>query len=387
MNQAATLCGVILRQQAIDGNVFSKAWVCDVTIAVGEGQLERFRDDMNIVCRVVAELLQIESFQDVQSEEQHDALGVGSTLVDFVLFVGRLNGSSFLRLIAGEILKPQQALLSFIEISCQSRQRATVERLRPSFARVLSVRARSGWMNTSAGSKGLPLFVSALTELGKADNLCLPLPVKGCRPVGERMALFGGIDGRLDELRQRHGAITLQRQVHATHSAGYGTGVGTGIRYPVELRVELTSSQLGRRTRAVEEDHALFFGDIGEHQGVASNARLMLFYDAGHVEDGNRRIDGIAARLQNFIPALASNGCSAATMPLVPITTGRQNGWSWAIGGRVGHSQNSTATWSALLRVTEVSFECGSASEIIEDSSLGIEGENCSYSWRTNVRT
>src|SRR5262245_19675853 len=87
-NQGTTFGGIAFRQKAIDGNAFREAWIGYELVTIRKGELERFGHDMDVVCRVVAELPQIESFQNVQSNKQHNALGVWSALKYFIFLVG-----------------------------------------------------------------------------------------------------------------------------------------------------------------------------------------------------------------------------------------------------------------------------------------------------------
>src|SRR5262245_11940283 len=137
------------------------------------------------------------------------------------------------------------------------------------------------------------------------------------------MTAFGSFDGRLDEFRERHRAIALQRKIQTCHSTGHRVRVGTDIRYSIQLRKELTGSQLRCRTRTVEENHTFLFGDVGEDIGVASYAGLMLFHDTGHVENRHSCIDRITTCLQNVHSRTCFHGMLSSHHAM-----GSHNDWS-----------------------------------------------------------
>jgi hypothetical protein len=121
------------------------------------------------------------------------------------------------------------------------------------------------------------------------------LHIVRCRPFAQHMPVRRRFDGGLQQCLVILAAILLPCQIESGNGAGDGNGVWPGDRYFSQLAILFERGQLRRRSGAIEEHHAMFLGDIRQHEAVAAESRLVLFHHGGHIEDSQCGIHGIAA--------------------------------------------------------------------------------------------
>ncbi len=222
--------GVLLRKQAGHRNVVYEARIADILVPIGERQLQRLRQHVQIIRGVVPQCFQIEAFYDVQRYQQHDALRIGSALVDIVALIRRVNGIGLLGLKARQVFITQHTAGLPVSIRCHPRKRPAIE----------DVRAIMRDRIQSTAQVRLDKQISKLRRLasGKQDALGTGVLREELKrfhvirsgPFAQDMSFRGSLDCRRILLR------LPVRTRHTAHSLGSRPACGRFRASPVSAR-------------------------------------------------------------------------------------------------------------------------------------------------------
>src|SRR5262245_17733798 len=127
-DQLLPLSRIVARQYGLDRYV-DHARVAEIGLAVGEGELHRLRDAMQVASGVVAELAQLGGLEEVHRLQQRWPLAPGPASIELDVAergLGRLVES---RMIAREILGRQDAAILLLELYDGARDIASIERV------------------------------------------------------------------------------------------------------------------------------------------------------------------------------------------------------------------------------------------------------------------
>ena len=124
--------GVVFRKKRFCGDI-DETGIADIAIAIGEGELHRLGDDVQIFDTVMAERLEVVAFENVECYEHDDALRVGRALVDIETRISCVDGLRLFGYIFGEVVRAEQAALLGIKIGALARERAAVKHVRALF--------------------------------------------------------------------------------------------------------------------------------------------------------------------------------------------------------------------------------------------------------------
>ena len=120
-------------------------------------------------------------------------------------------------------------------------------------------------------------------------------------PEVERMPLARSADRRGQHLFPGQAAVARVGQLEGTDRARHVGRQRPGAGDPALLLVELARCERGRVPRPVNEKDAVLGGEIGDHEGVAPDARLVLLDHSRHVEDRRRGVEGVAAGPEHLL--------------------------------------------------------------------------------------
>ena len=134
------------------------------------------------------------------------------------------------------------------------------------------------------------------------------VPLEGLPGIGDdgrhREALFGIVDRRLEHFRHGHRAVLLEHFEPAVYRAGHGHRVDPPDSVHLvllELLIEGVERHAVRRpTTRIEADELLLRSQVDHDERVAAQARAHRLDDCEHRCSRDRRVDGVAACLEDF---------------------------------------------------------------------------------------
>ena len=127
-NQRATPRGVFLRQQTFQRHI-DELGIAKMMVAVGECQIDRFGDDVDVLRRVVPHRLQVVTLEDVQRHRQCRPLRPRSAGVQFDVAELRFHRRFEIDLEVGKVVVTHQAALLADPLGDGMRDVALVERI------------------------------------------------------------------------------------------------------------------------------------------------------------------------------------------------------------------------------------------------------------------
>ncbi len=271
----------------------------DVLVAVGEGQLERLGDHVQIGGAVVPHVAKVEAFEQVERVEHGEALRVGRALVDVVAPVVDRDRRGLERLHGGQVGFGDDAAVGGHAGHQRLGHRAGVEAGRPLGG---DGAQRSGEVGVGHDVAHLQRRAVAEPDLGRRRKLAELLPAAvetASQALGDRISVLGHLDGRGQHLGHRLGAVLLQRQRRAAHRAGHGNREPAVGGHAAMAGVVVDGGGFGREAGAVDELHLLGLGQVDEGEHVrtqAGHAWLDLALDGPR---RHRGIHGVAAGLEH----------------------------------------------------------------------------------------
>src|SRR5215471_15808713 len=109
-NEFATFRPVFLGDESKHRNA-DLVRICDVVVTVGKSQLLGLDHQMQTIGRILAETLQVKTFQNVQHLQRSDSLRLGAKLINVVATIGCRYRVDPLSIELGEVRKRQRAIV------------------------------------------------------------------------------------------------------------------------------------------------------------------------------------------------------------------------------------------------------------------------------------
>ena len=190
-----------------------------------------------------------------------------------------------------------------------------------------------------------------------AEDLC-PLGDPATDVVGDRHALLGEPDGRSPQLGPRHAAPASPERLVEVERPGHGDGVDAveGHRPEAAAGVVVPRGARGGHPAPVEPDERLALRVVHDGERVASEAAHHGEDDALGGGDGEGRVEGVAAALEDGEPDESGHGVGGGhhapdTQRLGPLL-GRATGRRLEAPGPVVHARREFTHRIDLTRPT-----------------------------------
>ena len=320
-DRRGTLLRVLLREQALRRLCGRKVRVAVIEVAIGEGEVHRLVDRVDVICAVVTHRAHVEVLEDVQRLQQRRALRPDVELVDLDAAVTGAERLLDERLPLREVVERDQATL-FLH--------AAHEFLRDVAAIEAVVRGLQGLLARLAGGERLLLSLDHLAQRGGEVGLAEDLTGAWCfarraevrqhhlfrvRPFLElflpALDQIGGLavdriavrefDGRGQHFGERERAVLLQHQDDAARRAGRDCrerAIGGRVLETLALE-ELGRRTGGRHAEPVDRDHLLRARIVDQGLRFAAPVQHVP-HRGGRGDHGAGRVDGIAAALEDL---------------------------------------------------------------------------------------
>ena len=305
--------GVRLREQALGGDLH-EVRIAVIGVTVGERQLDRLDDPVQVGRRVVAERLQIDPVQQIQHLQQRRALAPEATRGDFVSVVRRAQGRADLDAELCEIGGRQGPALRSVELGDALRRLAAVELVAGRAHAGLAAAAclRLGAHHPPKRLAQLPLHedftraVRAAVAQVERGRRRPALVLVGVRPHlvraerRHREAPLGVLGGGERDVGERHRAPSLERRAPRV-----GRRRHDGPRQPGRnlAGVPLAEQRRGRRARVRADagDLPRLTGarDVDQDRRHARDAHHVAVDDPERHPARDAGVDRVAARGQD----------------------------------------------------------------------------------------
>ena len=306
------------RKQAVDRHV-DHIRIAEEPLPVREDQLDRLRQHMDVIGRVVSEAGKVATFQDPQHLQQGRALAPGPAAVDPHTFELDAHGRLDRRAVTSKVTGPQQAAILLVIRHDLLRDVAHIEGIArrpepvPAAARgrgflvrhVLQGRGKVGLHQQVAHCRRLAVRQPDL-RVARPHPVVVPIArdeLRHHRVDGEAVASVP--DGGRSDVGEGHGAEPCQRR-----DPGVGRGRHDGAQNPDGNRPAITVAKQreARRLRPIPEarytEDLIALGGIDQHRGHAGKLDLVAVHHAERNSGCDAGVDGIAAGLQHRHPRL-----------------------------------------------------------------------------------
>ncbi len=334
----AALRGVGLRQHSLQRFGGHGRGIGEPRIAIGERDALGFDEQVQVLGGVVPHRLQIEALEDVQHLERDDALRVRRHLQDVVSTIGRRDGLDPVGPVRREVGLGEERLAAAHVVGDGLGDRPLVERVAPALgdelegrreARVAEDVARRGGAAAGEERRGC-------RRIAQQDWLGV-LPLRR-DDVGDGVAFARVRDRRLQRAIQLQRAVAREQLVPAVHDPGHADRQRAAIRDRVEAPAPVfVRCRRGRRASArVQRAHALRLRVVHDREQVSPDAVHRRLDNGQDRRGGDRRVDGVAALLQDAQPGGGRERLAGGDQ-----TVARQHGRSRA--SRIGCG---TIAWS-----------------------------------------
>ena len=298
-----------LREQAAHRHV-DELRVAVVALAVGEDELERLGEQVDIGRRVVAERGEVVGLEQRQHLGQHRPLTPGAAREHLVLAKARAHRLLDLHLERGEIVVGQEPALRGVERGDLPRDVAAIEQIaRGAKARLPSRRPRPALGVQQAADRARQVGLREdLTRFGQASighehggarrplrELADRVPQVRCHELVHREALGRQAQWLLHDLGQAQRAVALERGDPGIGRARRDAPQDAGRDLAAAMLLEVGDARrLGPAPEPADGQHAVFLGEVdddGRDPGQVHHVDV----EHGEAEAGRHaRVDGIA---------------------------------------------------------------------------------------------
>ena len=222
VDQAAPALGVLLGCPHFGGHV-GAAWVGQVFKRVGKSQPGRLDQVMVPFRALGAHARNVESFDDVQRLQGHNALTVGRTLPAGHAPVVRLDGFVPIRAVRLQIFFRQPAALFLDELCHHRRYWAGVKRLAAALRHCPQRARQSGQSHDFPLTRGAPVHQQLLARRQRRQLVFLLLPLE-TDDVAYGKPVLRVIDGWRQRVGQAYCPFALQQHLPPVHGSGNRDG-------------------------------------------------------------------------------------------------------------------------------------------------------------------
>ena len=147
----------------------------------------------------------------------------------------------------------------------------------------------------------------------------------GAGALDQRMAVLGVVDRGRQHVGELHRAVVAQQQHPGVERAGHAGGEQPGAGHKIEAEaLEMRDGRGGRRRPLPADDLGLALAHVvQDHRHVAAGPVEMRLHDLQREGGRDRRVEGVAAPLQDAMPTAVAIQWVEVTTPNVPSISGR----------------------------------------------------------------
>ena len=322
MARSGSICfasngGVFLREQRLHRDVGNELRIADVRVAVGERELQRLGDRMQVRRAVPPHALQVVPLEDVERLEHDEPLRVRRAFVDVGAAVVDVDRRVLERLHAREIRFCDDPAVCFQERGGVLRDVALVERVRP-LRRDCAQRARQIRVADDVAHRER----LAVLEIDlRRRRILRDLRARALDPVGQRFghgeAAVGDFDRRCENVREWLRAVRFHGIRRTAHRRRHGDRQRPLVGNAALRLVEVDRGRLRGDAGAVDELHLTGLGVViqDEHVGAeAGHARLDFALHRPRRDGGVHRV---AAGLEYPHPGFGGERMSGRHHPVL----------------------------------------------------------------------
>ena len=312
IDAAALRRGVFLRDQLLDGH-FREARIGVVALQVVEDDFLRLDEQVPVFARGRPELREVEAqlghagLEDVQFLEHRETLSIGRQFVDVETVVIRRQRRHPLGVEVREVCRGHRAAERCRLCDDRARDVALVEGIAPLVLQQLERACQRGVAEYDTGRRHLAVRVVGVERVAILLHLgviCVRVGHLRGDALRPRESVGREIDGGLQHLFEIHRARVLEQLIPSIDRARH---VGREDAKPRHARARIETlcfQQFGRDARSrpaarVDADQLVLLRHIDDREHVAADAGTFGLDDIEHRGGRNRRIDRVAALLQD----------------------------------------------------------------------------------------
>ena len=330
---------VFLGEESVQGNA-GEIGVAIEGFTVGDRQLQSLHHGVDVRRRVVAQGPEVEVLQEVQGLQQDRGLGPGPLAADFVAAV--TGAGRFLEFgpVPRQVLGAQNASGAAGAVH-QGAGQVSLVVVSPGGPDALDSipgtasliggqppqRSSQAGLNQERPRPGkLPVLVEDLVAAGRVLVELVPGGL-GVQSVDHVLVVrkpgLRQVDGRLQNLRQGEGSVSLQKRQQRVHHArnrkgemGQGSGTGGDLVQSLTAK-EVDRGQFGSRALAAQREEIAAVGVV-EHEDRLGRQRVggHRFGHRSREPGRHQRVEGVSAPQQHAHPGHGGQVVAAGNDPL-----------------------------------------------------------------------
>ena len=296
--------GVILGEQALK-RVLHESGVAQIAVAVHEGVAHRLGHEMDRLGRAEAERPHVVALEDVEDLAHRDpARARRRCRQQDVAAIAAAERRSLGRRVMGEVPGGENAAIRLARLGDRARDRALVEGIGPALGNELERRRELLLDETVARLEGRAVGLEENPARDRVLAEALDLVVQDVGVgAAQDVALARELDGGRHDLGARQPAVLAARALephHRARHAGREIAVEAQARDRLAGRIEVHRLARGRGSGLAEIDEAVAaVREMEDHEAAAADVAAAGIDDRERVADRDRRVDGVAALLED----------------------------------------------------------------------------------------